>query len=648
MKPVQKFEGHKAIVNSISQKGRFLVTGSWDGYGLVWDVETGQMLCALPGHQYAVSVLLIAANPDPVILSGSQDAILRLWKLSVADKTVTQIHEIPQAHTSIIRGIVSLPCAIEGTSTVATCGNDGMVCLWNIMDNSTIENSFVFPASASFIYDIKYVSIDNIVYLLTSCEDKTLGVWDMRGNLVVNLAHRSSIWQSAVDSENQIVTISGDSAIRTWTFNEAAAAPTAEREAYMLKVQEASPTHTAPEVPSGVEDMAAHVAAGRTFYEGDEFFEANFYDRIIDVEIEDGGPMKMLPFRYTDDTQTIAQKFVAREGLKGVYVRQIVEFIEQHRPKAAPSTPSRIVPPSSNKNASPTSNTEQVPKSIFFPSAQPVSYETINTEGVLRKIKEFNEDYRLMNDSNCLSEGDFVMLQSILDRIKQQGWLVTEFRKSELVFINTKFLEWRNDTIFPIMDIWRILLLHPQFADYVRTELQQGSKFLKVIVDRIQQSQVGDPVALCCTKLLANTFVLPSNRSICFKHYTKILSMLERLAMTCKTPQMVSAISTVLYNFCATCKDHIIPNEAEGFVKAVGDVAHGVLGSSAASSETLQRTCAACGTLLHTYGKNSGVCSHIENRVLPMVVSKKADIDKCADDLIDLMNHLKGKSNASK
>lgn len=58
--PVQQLLGHQGAVNSLSQALEHeLVSGSWDGTAIIWDVETGKVKETLAGHTHATSVLTL-------------------------------------------------------------------------------------------------------------------------------------------------------------------------------------------------------------------------------------------------------------------------------------------------------------------------------------------------------------------------------------------------------------------------------------------------------------------------------------------------------------------------------------------------------------------------------------------------------------
>jgi WD40 repeat protein len=58
--PLQEFIMHQGAVNSLSQAFEHeIVSGSWDGTAIVWDVETGRPKEILKGHTHATSVLTL-------------------------------------------------------------------------------------------------------------------------------------------------------------------------------------------------------------------------------------------------------------------------------------------------------------------------------------------------------------------------------------------------------------------------------------------------------------------------------------------------------------------------------------------------------------------------------------------------------------
>ena len=100
---LHRFEGHETGVWSMAKDGRVLVTGSTDRTVRLWDLVTYKPLLVLRGHQNTVrSLQVVNANelfgngPESRgiegeseealwIVSGSRDATVRVWKVTMVD-----------------------------------------------------------------------------------------------------------------------------------------------------------------------------------------------------------------------------------------------------------------------------------------------------------------------------------------------------------------------------------------------------------------------------------------------------------------------------------------------------------------------------------------------------------------------------------
>ena len=79
---IRTLKGHDGVVYSVnfSPDGKTLVSGSWDKTIKLWNVETGQEIRTLKGHDD--SVWSVNFTPDgKTLVSGSADRTIKLWNL---------------------------------------------------------------------------------------------------------------------------------------------------------------------------------------------------------------------------------------------------------------------------------------------------------------------------------------------------------------------------------------------------------------------------------------------------------------------------------------------------------------------------------------------------------------------------------------
>jgi WD40 repeat protein len=105
----------------VARDGRWALSGG--GYTVrLWDLETGEMVRRLKGHQKAV--LGVAFGPDGWrALSGSEDRALRLWDL-VNGREMQRL----EGHQSWVTAVAFAP---DGRSALSGSA-DRSICLWRL------------------------------------------------------------------------------------------------------------------------------------------------------------------------------------------------------------------------------------------------------------------------------------------------------------------------------------------------------------------------------------------------------------------------------------------------------------------------------------------------------------------------------------
>lgn len=97
----------------------------------------------------------------------------------------------------------------------------------------------------------------------------------------------------------------------------------------------------------------------------------------------------------------------------------------------------------------------------------------------------------------------------------------------DLVF-QSHLSEWPMDKLFPVMDLWRILALHPQSTD-LHKKSDGGWHFIALAL-RLAKSREGQPqLGLCCMRYLANLFEHPTNRSAIIKYEDQVRTSFDDL-----------------------------------------------------------------------------------------------------------------------
>lgn len=118
-------DDEKAVTSvAFSTDGQRLVSSGQDNTVRVWDVETGRQLLRLNGPQDATPVQVARFSPDGSrVVSSTRDETIQIWD-AVDGKLLVSVKGSDKA-------VLGLAISPDG-KLAATCGESGMVKLWDI------------------------------------------------------------------------------------------------------------------------------------------------------------------------------------------------------------------------------------------------------------------------------------------------------------------------------------------------------------------------------------------------------------------------------------------------------------------------------------------------------------------------------------
>ena len=122
--PIRTLKGHSSWVYAIasSPDGKTLVSGSYDGQIMIWDVPSGELRQKLNAHADAVEALAI--TPDGrFLVSGSWDNRVKVWNLN----TLEILHTF-EGHRDDVKAV---SISADG-QWVASGGTDSTVRVWGL------------------------------------------------------------------------------------------------------------------------------------------------------------------------------------------------------------------------------------------------------------------------------------------------------------------------------------------------------------------------------------------------------------------------------------------------------------------------------------------------------------------------------------
>lgn len=227
---LHKLVGHEGGVWALQYVSNLVVSGSTDRTVRVWDVRTGRNTHIFHGHTSTVrclEVLLpvnisndpsnpIMAPQYPVIVTGSRDATLRVWRLPdenslSMDSTVPESSEnyllrTLQGHSSSVR-------ALSGYGNTVVSGSyDASVRVWNIENGSC---KWVLTGHAQRVYSAILDHKRN--RCISGSMDWFVKVWCLEtGTQLYTLEGHTSLVGLLDLNRNTLVSAAADSTLRVW------------------------------------------------------------------------------------------------------------------------------------------------------------------------------------------------------------------------------------------------------------------------------------------------------------------------------------------------------------------------------------------------------------------------------------------------
>jgi len=241
------------------------------------------------------------------------------------------------------------------------------------------------------------------------------------------------------------------------------------------------------------------------------------------------------------------------------------------------------------------------PSSDIFPVMSPAVFKDGKFEALQGKIIEFNGQ---VDDALKLDPMEVSYLNDAISKLKVG--VTSEFRNCEKEVVFLKLKEWPKEKIFPVVDLWRLFLVHPVSADYFKGS-DRGAPLISQVLGLFQGDPSG-PLGLCCARWLSNLFIFQTNRYAAFDKRELLLKAVEP-ALTTGSKHVKVASASVLLNIAIVLHESSIPPKAWDAACAltVAGLALDFLGKAGADDgDAQQRAVLAVGTLLPRDKQNGG------------------------------------------
>ena len=136
------FKGHKNAITTLAfdAQGTRLASGSLDTEIVVWDVPGECGLVRLHGHKNAITSVSFLGDNSAFLLSGSKDALVKLWDLQTQHCIQTLVNHRSE--------VWSLAVATTGTRFATGCA-DNQIRIWKIHSERLGLAQHVAPSNDS-------------------------------------------------------------------------------------------------------------------------------------------------------------------------------------------------------------------------------------------------------------------------------------------------------------------------------------------------------------------------------------------------------------------------------------------------------------------------------------------------------------------
>ncbi|KAL2927495.1 Phospholipase A-2-activating protein [Bienertia sinuspersici] len=567
---VHVLRGHQMQVTGIALDGGDIVTSSVDCTLKRW--RNGKALDSWEAHNSPVQAVI--KLPSGELVTGSSDTTIKLWK----DKTC--VHTFT-GHNDTVRGL-----AVMSGLGVLSASHDGSVRLWALTGEVLME----MVGHTSIVY-----SVDSHVsgLVASGSEDCSAKIWK-DGVCVQSIEHPGCVWDVKFLENGDLVTACSDGVVRIWTTHVDRMADPTERESYSshlssykisrktvggLKLEELPGLDSlqAPGTSDGQTKVVREGDNGVAYtwnmkdYKWDKIGEVvdgpgdglkrpvldgKEYDHVFDVDIGDGEPIRKLPYNRSDNPYDTADKWLLKENLPLSYRQQIVEFIMENTDQKTFSFDSSFRDPYTGSNAyvpGQTSANHAVsakPAFKHIPKKGFLVFDVAQFDGILKKLSEFNNS--LLSDENqkqlSLTDVETARIGAVIKILKDTShYHSSSFADVDILLLLKLLNSWPLGMIFPVIDILRMVILHPDGASKLFKHINGGNDALTEIIKKVTTKPVIPGNILTGLRALTNLF-----KNTCFHqwlqcHCSEILDAFSSCYTTNKNVQF--AYSTLILNF---------------------------------------------------------------------------------------------------
>ncbi|XP_026990269.2 phospholipase A-2-activating protein [Tachysurus fulvidraco] len=692
--PLLTLRGHNNTVCSLSA-GNFgtLLSGSWDTTAKVW--LNNRCMMTLQGHTQAVLAvvilpeqgLMLTGSADKTIklwragrcertYSGHEDCVRGLAVLSSLEflscSNDTSIRrwtvkgecvQVYHSHTDFIYSLAVLP---NGQDFIST-GEDGSVRVWK---NGECAQAICLPAQSVWCCcvlqnrDIVFGGSDGTIRVFTENEERVASAQDLQ-------AFEEELSKRTIDPK--MVDL-GDIKIEELPGREHLNEP-GNRDGQTRLIKEGSNVEVYQWSVSDSRWIKIGDVVGGSSEQNSKsvMYEGKEYDFVFTIDVNEGEPPMKLPYNIKDDPWQVAQSFLQKNSLNPMFLDQVANFIIEntkgHTLGTAPAAAvdpftgaGRYIPGSTDprqgygtdpftgggryipgSGPAPTASTSAADSftgasayspaapqksvtNIYFPNTDGVMFAQANATKILDKLRELNgnapDDHRLSDEVLGSLEKLLIMVSDTKSQDQPTG---------EQISILWRTSHWPEDIVFPVLDILRMAVRHPEINAQMCGGTE-GESLCNHLLG-LMSPQGRAPNQMLALRTFCNCFSGSRGRSLLLSQREAVLSQAVELRTVCNKNIHV-ALATLLLNYAGVLHGQDVEIEAKAQCLSVASSALEVV----QDKEAVFRLLVALGTTVsgdHTakdLARSLGVASQITKYAS---VSDPAKLGECCRLLLD-------------
>ncbi|XP_053272011.1 phospholipase A-2-activating protein [Pleuronectes platessa] len=609
--PLFTLKGHKNTVCTLSS-GKFgtLLSGSWDTTAKVWLNEKCMM--TLQGHTAAVWAVIIlpeqglmlsgsadktiklwkagrcektytghedcvrglAVISDTEFFSCSNDASIRRWLVT------GECVEVYYSHTNYIYSIAVFPNCQDFVST----GEDRSLRIWR---KGECSQTIRLPAQSVWCCcilpngDIAVGASDGIIRVFTEAQDRIASAEDIQ-------AFEDELSRATIDPKTGDF---GDIKVEDLPGREHLDEPgNRDGQTRLIKEDEKVEAYQWS-VNNARWEKIGDVVGGSNQTSKSVMYEGKEYDYVFTIDVNEGGPSMKLPYNLSEDPWLTAHNFLQKNDLSPMFLDQVAHFIIENTKGhvVGPAQPAggdpftggaryipgasdnrqgfgadpftgsgRYIPGSGDTTTAPVGGSDpftgresyssatrrQIGTNIYFPKTDGVTFEQANVIQIIDKLRELNEH----------APQEHKLSEEILESLNRLLVSVCAPNSSEdppnLQQINLlwKACHWPEDIVFPVLDIMRLAVRHPQVNESLCGEAE-GVQLCNLLLSLMRHE--GRPAnQMLALRTLCNCFSGRHGRALLMAQRETVLSRAADLTSV-SNKNIHVALATLVLNYAA-------------------------------------------------------------------------------------------------